>query len=160
MELLRSFLRRHLAGKPVVASPNVGCFLRLQIHNKLIDKIWVGGLYSRLNRRKSQCQCRSDAKTLLNFRNLYQTLMNTGWKVARSFSFNQKKHQDQSWSAFTRHGFPPLEATCICLEMVLAGYFKSSFDFELALWLDSAFAFLFLAWFWDTHWQTTLCTYP
>ena len=90
MEFLRSFLRRHLAGKPVVTSPNVGCFLRLQIHNKLIDKIWVGGLYSRLNRRKSQCQCRSDAKTLLNFRNktigrnLYQTLMNTGWKVARS----------------------------------------------------------------------------
>ena len=30
MEFLRSFLtenRRHLAGKPVVASPNVGCFL-------------------------------------------------------------------------------------------------------------------------------------
>ena len=31
MELLRSFLRRHLAGKPVVASPNVGCFLRLPL---------------------------------------------------------------------------------------------------------------------------------
>ena len=29
MDFLRSFLRRHLAGKPVVASPNVGCFLRL-----------------------------------------------------------------------------------------------------------------------------------
>ena len=29
MEFLRSFLRRHLAGKPVIASPNVGCFLRL-----------------------------------------------------------------------------------------------------------------------------------
>ena len=29
MEFLRSFLRRHLAGKPVVASPNVDCFLRL-----------------------------------------------------------------------------------------------------------------------------------
>ena len=29
MEFLRLFLRRHLAGKPVVASPNVGCFLRL-----------------------------------------------------------------------------------------------------------------------------------
>ena len=29
MEFLRSFLRRHLAGKPVVASPNVGCLLRL-----------------------------------------------------------------------------------------------------------------------------------
>ena len=26
---LRSCLRRHLAGKPVVGSPNVGCFLRL-----------------------------------------------------------------------------------------------------------------------------------
>ena len=29
MEFLQSFLRNHLAGKPVVASPNVGCFLRL-----------------------------------------------------------------------------------------------------------------------------------
>ena len=29
MEFLRSFLRRHFAGKPVVASPNVGRFLRL-----------------------------------------------------------------------------------------------------------------------------------
>ena len=29
MEFLRSFLRRHLAGKPMEASPNVGCFLRL-----------------------------------------------------------------------------------------------------------------------------------
>ena len=29
-EFLRSFLRRHLAGKPVVASRNVDCFLRLQ----------------------------------------------------------------------------------------------------------------------------------
>ena len=27
---LHSFLRRHLAGKPLVASPNVGCFLRLE----------------------------------------------------------------------------------------------------------------------------------
>ena len=31
MEFLRSFLRLHLAGKPVVASPNVGCFLRLRL---------------------------------------------------------------------------------------------------------------------------------
>ena len=29
MEFLYSFLRRHFAGKPVVASRNVGCFLRL-----------------------------------------------------------------------------------------------------------------------------------
>ena len=29
MEFLRSFLRRRLAGKPVVVSPNVGCFLKL-----------------------------------------------------------------------------------------------------------------------------------
>ena len=29
MEFQRLFVRRHLAGKPVVASPNVGCFLRL-----------------------------------------------------------------------------------------------------------------------------------
>ena len=32
MEFLRSFRRRHLVGKPVVASPNVGCLLRLIIH--------------------------------------------------------------------------------------------------------------------------------
>ena len=29
MEFLREFLRRRLAGKPVVASPNVGCFRTL-----------------------------------------------------------------------------------------------------------------------------------
>ena len=29
MQFLRSFLRRHFAGKPVVASRNVNCFLRL-----------------------------------------------------------------------------------------------------------------------------------
>ena len=39
MEFLRSFLRRHLAGKPVVASPNVSCFLRLEI--KQYDKVAV-----------------------------------------------------------------------------------------------------------------------
>ena len=31
----RSFLRRHLAGKPLVASPNVGCFLWLHLHISL-----------------------------------------------------------------------------------------------------------------------------
>ena len=31
MEFLHSFLRRHSVGKPVVASPNVSCFLRLAI---------------------------------------------------------------------------------------------------------------------------------
>ena len=35
MEFLCSFLRRHFAGKPVVASPNVGCFLRLHFSNEL-----------------------------------------------------------------------------------------------------------------------------
>ena len=36
MEFLRLFLRRHLAGRPVVASPNVGCFPRIEI--KQYDK--------------------------------------------------------------------------------------------------------------------------
>ena len=31
MEFLRSFFRRHLAGKPVIASPNVGCLLWLNV---------------------------------------------------------------------------------------------------------------------------------
>ena len=33
MEFLRSFLRRHLAGKPVVTSHNVGCFLTIRLLN-------------------------------------------------------------------------------------------------------------------------------
>ena len=32
MEFLRSFLRRHFAGKPLVPSRNVGFFLRLHLH--------------------------------------------------------------------------------------------------------------------------------
>ena len=39
MAFLRSFLRRHLAVKPVVASPNFGCFLRLQLLMKNMS--WV-----------------------------------------------------------------------------------------------------------------------
>ena len=39
MEFLRSFLRLCLTGKPVVASPNVGCFLRLI--NALRDNVYV-----------------------------------------------------------------------------------------------------------------------
>ena len=30
MEFLRSFLRRHFTGKPVLVSRNVGCFLRVR----------------------------------------------------------------------------------------------------------------------------------
>ena len=37
MEFLRSFLRRHFAGKPVVASRNVGCFLRLPLVKPVIS---------------------------------------------------------------------------------------------------------------------------
>ena len=42
MEFLRSFLRRHLAGKPVIASPNVGCFLRLLLRGP--NERWNSGL--------------------------------------------------------------------------------------------------------------------
>ena len=37
MEFLRSFLRSHLAGKPVVETSNVGCFLRLS--DRLVDPV-------------------------------------------------------------------------------------------------------------------------
>ena len=39
MEFLRSFLRLHWTGKPVVASQNVGCLLRLI--NALRDNVYV-----------------------------------------------------------------------------------------------------------------------
>ena len=43
MEFLRSFLSRHLAGKQVVASPNVGCFLRLGAIESVLLKIKKNG---------------------------------------------------------------------------------------------------------------------
>ena len=38
MEFLRSFLRRHFAGKPEVSSRNVGCFLQLDFMTTLNEK--------------------------------------------------------------------------------------------------------------------------
>jgi len=38
MDFLRSFLRRHFAGKPVVVSRNMGCFLRLDNRSHCIAK--------------------------------------------------------------------------------------------------------------------------
>ena len=38
MGFLRSFLRHHLAGKQVVGSPSVGCFLRLKSKNRMEAK--------------------------------------------------------------------------------------------------------------------------
>ena len=40
MEFLRLFLRRHLAGKPVVSLPNIGCFLRLAIFYRIEITVW------------------------------------------------------------------------------------------------------------------------
>ena len=44
MEFLPSFLRFHLVGKPVVALPNVGCFLRLGNQSVFIldRRLWLG----------------------------------------------------------------------------------------------------------------------
>ena len=44
MEFLPLFLGRHFAGKPVVASPNVGCFLRLGNQSVFILDLhlWLG----------------------------------------------------------------------------------------------------------------------
>ena len=54
MEFLRSFLRCHLAGKPVVVSPNVGRFLTLSValegknvHGLKLEK--VGPTFSSFN---------------------------------------------------------------------------------------------------------------
>ena len=43
MQFLPSFLRRHLAGKPVVESPNVDCFLRLSLIESQIKRLKKGG---------------------------------------------------------------------------------------------------------------------
>ena len=40
MEFLYSFLRRHFAGKPVAASRNVGCFLRLHGKRTVSKQTW------------------------------------------------------------------------------------------------------------------------
>ena len=43
MEFLRSFLERHLAGKPMVASQNVGCYLRLGLVLDSGKCFWILG---------------------------------------------------------------------------------------------------------------------
>ena len=43
MEFLRSYLRRHFAGKTLVASRNDGCFLRP------VKKLWVYTLNTKLS---------------------------------------------------------------------------------------------------------------
>ena len=45
MEFLRLFLRRHFARKSLVASPNVGCFLKLTFfsYKGLLKLTWQGG---------------------------------------------------------------------------------------------------------------------
>ena len=48
MEFLRSFLGRHLAGKPVVAWPNVGRFLRLIIFSLYRFPLYARSLGTRL----------------------------------------------------------------------------------------------------------------
>ena len=64
MEFLRSFLRRHLAGKPVVASPNVGYFLRLLLYSFVGKTLWqklsvsksLSFLWSHVSLNSSICQ--------------------------------------------------------------------------------------------------------
>ena len=53
MEFLRSFLWCHLAGNPVVASRNVGCFLSLRKHRSLAFE----GKWQRLTLVKILCVC-------------------------------------------------------------------------------------------------------
>ena len=54
MEFLRSFLRRHFAAKPVVASRNVGSFLRPLSRIDLVT-VFDAILTSRQTREKLQC---------------------------------------------------------------------------------------------------------
>ena len=55
MEFLRSFLRLHFAGKPVVASRNVSCFLRFKIQYDVYFSQDTVELTSLGNRYKSFC---------------------------------------------------------------------------------------------------------
>ena len=58
------FFRRHLAGKPVVASPNVGCFLRLLLYSFVGKTLWqklsvsksLSFLWSHVSLNSSICQ--------------------------------------------------------------------------------------------------------
>ena len=56
MEFLRSFLRRPFAGKPVVASGNIGCFLRL-VKARKNNSAWTGVIFPRLPQRSTSASC-------------------------------------------------------------------------------------------------------
>ena len=69
LSFLRSFLRRHFVGKPVVASANVGCFLRL-VKVQKNDSLWTGVIFPRFPQHFKSASClsfkRSSKATLLD----------------------------------------------------------------------------------------------
>ena len=71
---LRSFLRLHVAGKSLVASPNVGCFLKLTFFsNKGSLKLtWLGGEGEPLY--KDNFSTRKRGLTCVEERDLYHAL--------------------------------------------------------------------------------------
>ena len=56
MEFLRSFLRRPFAGKPVVASGNIGCFVRL-VKARKNNSAWTGVIFPLLPQRSTSASC-------------------------------------------------------------------------------------------------------
>ena len=92
MEFLQSFLRNHLAGKPVVASPNVGCFLRLSAG--LVDPVL--NLYDGLVKFFREFSYR---KTVINpahqkFSTSFSFLLNVGLDLGQ---VHQKTILKQHW---------------------------------------------------------------
>jgi len=68
LKFLRSFLRRHFARKPVVASQNVGCFPRLVPPLHARNKDGIGGYSGRMQRIQTTSDRSFSENTIILFK--------------------------------------------------------------------------------------------
>ena len=93
MEFLRSFLRHHLAGKPVVASPNVDCFLRLSSSIIIFSHVHSNASCILMCSARRECEGGGGGGghvylfmiTLLNYFNIYGFYVNREPQVHQFF---------------------------------------------------------------------------
>ena len=97
MEFLYSFLRRHFAGKPVVASRNVGCFLRLffqllKIHIKPVPYQKVHQSDSKEKQAQKDEEVSSNGEWIWQIRVLF-TFFSYGVYEGSKFQFTSHHHK-------------------------------------------------------------------
>ena len=97
MEFLRSFLRRHFTGKPVLASRSVGCFLKL----RWVIYAWKCHTWGAYPDRKALCtrdwNSSTDAKVRWLFPSLISSVRGKRGKKKHPLKFHYPKNWVEHW---------------------------------------------------------------